>query len=149
MKRLAFSLVLLSGIGGMQQTHRRRKHPFLRARSCGYAGQRSVHSQELTQFAALDPIDTHTHAFQAAPALYAMLKRLNLHTLDITLVDEYDPETKDLAKERKDAWNVVHHSDGYIAFCSTFDPFKFNQPNFARKCESHNQRRFCARARSR
>jgi hypothetical protein len=87
--------------------------------------------QELPQFAALNPIDTHTHAFQNAPELYTMLKRLNLHTLDITLVDDFGPELKDLAKTRKEAWTVVHHSDGYIAMCSTFDPFKYNQPNFA------------------
>jgi predicted TIM-barrel fold metal-dependent hydrolase len=88
--------------------------------------------QELPQFAALDPIDTHTHAFVAAPELYAMLKKLNLHTLDITLVDDHDPELKDISRVRKDAWNAVHHSDGYMAFCSTLDPFKFNQPNFAK-----------------
>lgn len=87
--------------------------------------------QELQQFAALDPIDTHTHAYQAAPALYAMLKKLNLHTLDIMLVDNYDPELKDLSKERKDTWNVIRHSDGYITMCTTFDPFKFARPNFA------------------
>ena len=87
--------------------------------------------QELPQFAALDPIDTHTHAFQNAPELYAMLKRLNLHTLDITLVDNFSPDLKDLAKTRQEAWTVVHHSDGYIAMCSTFDPFKYNQPGFA------------------
>ena len=88
-------------------------------------------AQELPQFAALDPIDTHTHAFQNAPELYAMLKRLNLHTLDITLVDNFSPDLKDLAKTRQEAWAVVHHSDGYIAMCSTFDPFKYNQPGFA------------------
>ncbi|MGH9616227.1 MAG: amidohydrolase family protein [Acidobacteriaceae bacterium] len=88
--------------------------------------------QELPQFAALDPIDTHTHVFQVAPAYYAMLKRLNLHTLDIMLVDNYDPELKNLAKERKDAWKVVDGGNGYIAMCTTFDPFKFNQPNFAK-----------------
>jgi predicted TIM-barrel fold metal-dependent hydrolase len=88
-------------------------------------------AQELPQFAALDPIDTHTHAFQDAPALYAMLKRLNLHTLDITLVDDFNPQLKNLDETRKEAWTVVHHSDGYIAMCSTFDPFKYNQPKFA------------------
>ena len=96
-------------------------------------------AQELLQFASLDPIDTHTHAFQNAPELYAMLKRLNLHTLDITLVDNFSPDLKDLAKTRKEAWTVVHHSDGYIAMCSTFDPFKYNQPGFRRKRESHHQ----------
>ena len=88
--------------------------------------------QELQRFAALDPIDTHTHAYQATPALYAMLKKLNLHTLDIMLVDDFDPELKNLSKERKDTWNVIRHSDGYIAMCTTFDPFKFARPNFAK-----------------
>jgi predicted TIM-barrel fold metal-dependent hydrolase len=87
--------------------------------------------QELSQFTALNPIDTHTHAFQDAPALYAMLKRLNLHALDITLVDDFSPELSDLAKTRQEAWTVVHHSDGFIAMCSSLDPFKYKQPNFA------------------
>lgn len=87
--------------------------------------------QELQQFSALDAIDTHTHAFQSAPPLYALLNKLNLHTLDILLVDDHNPELKNLAKERQDAWRVVRGSDGYIALCTTFDPFKFNQRNFA------------------
>jgi hypothetical protein len=40
-------------------------------------------AQELTQFAALDPIDTHTHLYQSAPVLTAMLRRLNLRVVDI------------------------------------------------------------------
>lgn len=51
--------------------------------------------------------------------------------INIMLVDNYDPELKNLFKERKDTRNVIRHSDGYIAICTTFDPFKFNQPNFA------------------
>lgn len=128
MKRVALSLTLALAFAGCS-----RQQPPKVATSAASATPVSgpFTPQELQQFTALDPIDTHTHAFQAAPALYAMLKKLNLHTLDITLVDDYDPELKDLSKERKDAWNVVHNSDGYMAFCTTFDPFKFSQPNFS------------------
>ena len=130
-KRVAVSIVLLMAVAGCNK----QQAPNAPASSSATAAVTPVSgpftAQELPQFTALDPIDTHTHAFQDAPALYAMLKRLNLHTLNITLVDDLDPELKDLTKERKDAWTVVHHSDGYIAMCSTFDPFKYKQPGFA------------------
>ena len=131
MKRLAMSLLLLVAVTGCNKTQAPKVSTPTSATPATTPVSGPFTAQELPQFAALDPIDTHTHAFQDAPALYAMLKRLNLHTLNITLVDDYDPELKNLAKERKDAWTVVHHSDGYIAMCSTFDPFKYNQPKFA------------------
>ncbi|MHB1793375.1 MAG: amidohydrolase family protein [Acidobacteriaceae bacterium] len=133
MKRIAMSLALLLAVAGCNKPQAPKvssSNTAATALATPVSGPFTA--QELPQFSALDPIDTHTHVFQSAPALYAMLKRLNLHTLDITLVDDYDPELKDLAKERKDVWNVVRHSDGYIAMCSTFDPFKYSQPNFAR-----------------
>ncbi|HZC43091.1 MAG TPA: amidohydrolase family protein [Acidobacteriaceae bacterium] len=131
MKKVAVSLVLLLALAGCNKpTPKTSASASAATASAPVSGPFTA--QELPQFAALDPIDTHTHAFQDAPALYAMLKRLNLHTLDITLVDNFDPELKDLSKERKDAWTVVHHSDGYIAMCSTFDPFKYKEPDFAR-----------------
>jgi predicted TIM-barrel fold metal-dependent hydrolase len=131
-KRLAMSLVLLVAVAGCNKTQAPKvstSNTAATASATPVSGPFTA--QELPQFAALDPIDTHTHAFQDAPELYAMLKRLNLHTLDITLVDDHDPELKNLTKERKDVWTVVHHSDGYIAMCTTFDPFKYNQPKFA------------------
>jgi len=130
-KRVAMSLALLLAVAGCNKPQAPKASTSSAAAAASTPVSGPFTTQELPQFAALDPIDTHTHAFQDAPALYAMLKRLNLHTLDITLVDDFDPELKDLAKERKDAWTVVHHSDGYIAMCSTFDPFKYNQPGFA------------------
>ncbi|MGO8718675.1 MAG: amidohydrolase family protein [Acidobacteriaceae bacterium] len=132
MKRVALSLVLVLAFAGCNKQQPPKDST---SAASATASTKPVSGpftpQELQQFAALDPIDTHTHAFQAAPALYAMLKKLNLHVLDITLVDDYDPELKDLSKERRDTWNVIRHSDGYIAMCTTFDPFKFNRPNFA------------------
>ena len=123
------SLALLLAVAGCNKSQTPKASTAATALTAPVSGPFT--DQELPQFAGLDPIDTHTHAFQDAPELYAMLKRLNLHTLDITLVDDFSPELKDLAKTRKEAWTVVHHSDGYIAMCSTFDPFKYTQPNFA------------------
>lgn len=132
MKTIAISLMLLLAVAGCNQSQAPKATTSASAAMASTAPVSGPFTaQELPQFAALDPIDTHTHAFQNAPELYAMLKRLNLHTLDITLVDNFSPDLKDLATTRKEAWAVVHHSDGYIAMCSTFDPFQYNQPGFA------------------
>ncbi len=132
MKKIAMSMVLLLAAAGCNKPQAPKASASPAAATASTAPVSGPFTaQELPQFVALDPIDTHTHAFQDAPELYALLKRLNLHTLDITLVDNFSPDLKDLAKTRKEAWAVVHHSDGYIAMCSTFDPFKYNQPGFA------------------
>jgi len=133
-RRIAFSLALvLAAIGCSKQPASKAPTSAPAATASTVPVSGPFTAQELRQFAALEAIDTHSHAFQNAPALYALLKRLNLHTVDILVVDDYDPEQKDLSKERADAWKVVRGSDGYMVLCTTFDPFKFNQPNFAQK----------------
>jgi predicted TIM-barrel fold metal-dependent hydrolase len=86
---------------------------------------------ELRQFAGLQPIDSHTHVFEKSPAFYAMLKKLNLHILDIRVDDDTIPEYANFAKEARDAWAVVHASSGRIALCTTFNAYKFSQPGFS------------------
>lgn len=86
--------------------------------------------QELQEFTALNPIDTHTHAYRNDPAFYAMLNRLNLHILDIVIVDDRTPELKNLSTESEAAWKVVRGSNGRAVMCTTFDPFKVKSPNF-------------------
>ncbi|MHB1023935.1 MAG: amidohydrolase family protein [Acidobacteriaceae bacterium] len=91
-------------------------------------------NSELKQFVALNPIDAHTHIYRPVPELYALLQKLNLHLLDILVVDDAghgDPDTSPLPFQSQRAWAVVHGSDGHIALCTTFDPFKFNNPDFA------------------
>ena len=88
---------------------------------------------ELRQFAALRPIDSHTHVFEKSPAFYAMLKKLNLHLLDILVDDDTIPEYTDFSKEAKDGWSVVRGSSGRVALCTTFDAYRFSQPNFSGK----------------
>ena len=82
-------------------------------------------------FAALAPIDTHTHVAKGDPEFYAMLDRLNLHVLDILLVDDTDPYRKDLTRERQDAETVIAASQGHVSLCTSIDPFKFDDQDFS------------------
>lgn len=59
-----------------------------------------------------------------------MLKKLNLHILDITLAGDTIPLFKDMPKEIQEAWQVVDGSDGHVALCTSFDSYKFSQPGF-------------------
>lgn len=86
---------------------------------------------ELLQFAALAPIDSHTHVFERSPAFYAMLKKLNLHILDILVDDDTIPEYADFTREARDGWAVVRAGDGQVALCTTFNAYKFSQPDFS------------------
>ncbi|HWF66952.1 MAG TPA: amidohydrolase family protein [Acidobacteriaceae bacterium] len=131
MKKIAFSLALMFLAAGCSRQPKPGPTTSPAAVAAPVSGPFS--SQELQEFAALNPIDTHTHVFASDPAFYAMLKKLNLHILDITLVDKSDPETTNLTTETKNAWDVVHGNNGYAAYCSTFDPFKFGQPHFAQE----------------
>jgi predicted TIM-barrel fold metal-dependent hydrolase len=89
-------------------------------------------AQELRQFAALAPIDSHTHVYEVSPALNALLKELNLHILDILVDDDTVPECSNFAKEGKGAWEAVHAGQGRVAMCTTFNAYKFSQPDFTR-----------------
>jgi predicted TIM-barrel fold metal-dependent hydrolase len=86
-------------------------------------------SQELVQFTALNPIDTHTHIYQTAPAFLALLQKLNMHVLDILVA--HTPDQKALDEESGRAWKFVQASQGRASLCTTFDPFGYRQDDFA------------------
>lgn len=86
---------------------------------------------ELRQFTALALIDSHTHVFERSPAFYAMLKKLNLHILDILVDDDTIPEYADFTREARDGWAVVRAGNGRVALCTTFNAYKFSQPDFS------------------
>jgi predicted TIM-barrel fold metal-dependent hydrolase len=87
--------------------------------------------QELNEFSALEPIDTHTHIYKSDPAFFAMLKKLHLHILDIVDVsDNGDPERTNLKKEQSDVFTVANDSHGHAAVCTTFDAYRFNDSDF-------------------
>lgn len=129
MKKLAFSLVLLFAVGGCSK-QQAPKTPSDSNATATTPVSGPFTATELQKFDALGAIDTHTHIYQPAPAVFAMLNALNLHTLDILVDSDNDTLERNLALESKDAWDVVHKSNGRIAFCTTFDPYTFRQPDF-------------------
>lgn len=107
--------------------------PGLLSVSASAGSQQSVpdSSNELTQFAALDPVDTHTHVFKNDPAFHAMLDRLHLHLVDICVFTDKEPAFPTLQAQIDSVLSVTHASQGHVSFCTTFDPFNFRSPNFA------------------
>src|SRR5580704_13886679 len=86
--------------------------------------------KELQSFTSLEPIDTHTHVRRSDPGFDAMLDRLNLHVLDIILVDDRNPEENDLRAERDAALDFIRASGGRAVLCTSFDSFKMALPGF-------------------
>jgi len=88
-------------------------------------------ADELRAFTALEPIDTHTHVFQVAPAFAAMLQKLHMHILDICVVDDHGKPPRALHPQLEQALAVVHANRGRAALCTTFDPYKFRDTGFS------------------
>jgi predicted TIM-barrel fold metal-dependent hydrolase len=88
-------------------------------------------SEELQAFAALAPIDSHAHVFANDAAFDAMLKRLNVHMVDILVIDDQNPEYKASAAKVAEAWKFVEGSEGHAVYCTSFDPYKWKEPGFA------------------
>ena len=88
---------------------------------------------DLASFSALAPIDAHVHLYNDDPAFGAFLKRLNLHVLDIIVIDDRDPFGKGLEPQRSDVLKVVHITAGRALFCTTFSPYEFEDPGFVQR----------------
>jgi len=84
----------------------------------------------LKSLAALNPVDAHVHVFKSDPAFEALLEKANLKLLNILVVDDTLPYRKELPREVSDALALVRASKGRVALCTTFDPYKFNEPGF-------------------
>lgn len=86
---------------------------------------------ELHAFTALQPIDAHAHVLRVDPGLNALLDRLNLHLLDILLVDDKDPNMSNLQAEKATAEAFIRSAMGRAALCTSFDPYNIGKPKFA------------------
>ncbi|MFY9804264.1 MAG: amidohydrolase family protein [Candidatus Acidiferrales bacterium] len=104
--------------------------PLFAAAGAPESRQSSTASDDLQAFAALDPIDTHVHAFQSDPAFTDLLARLRLHVLDICVADS-QRSFGNLATETARARDFVHASQHHASLCVTFDPFTFQQKDYA------------------
>ena len=85
----------------------------------------------LRGFAAIHPVDVHVHMFKTDPAFQSMLERLNLKVLNILVMDDTNPYRKQLQPQVDIALDLKRSSHGHIAWCTTFDPYKFDSPTFA------------------
>jgi len=94
------------------------------------AQQGTNDEQALKGFAAIQPIDVHVHVFKTDPAFQAMLDRLHLKLMNILVMDDTLSYRKQLAPQIKDTLALVRSSQGHIAWCTTFDPYKFNDASF-------------------
>ncbi len=106
----------------------------------GFSGQPSIAAyspqkqpgadETLKAFAAIQPIDVHVHVFKTDAAFQALLERLHLKLLNILVMDDTLPYRKELAPQVKDALALVRSSHGHVAWCTTFDPYKFGNTSF-------------------
>ncbi len=121
---------LLAAVGCKMRSHTEETHSS-NSSSEGSPVSGTFTPSELRSFAALAPIDTHTHIRRVEPELNAMLERFNVHILDILLVDDRNPEVENLQTERQGAMAFIHSSSGRAQLCTTIDPFRINDPGFA------------------
>ena len=103
---------------------------FARQGSKATAGGQSA---RLKAFAEMHPVDAHVHLYKNDPAFRALLERLKLHILDILLIVDNDPLYRGREPLHRDALAVIQTSEGQAALCTTFDPYKFADPDFADK----------------
>jgi predicted TIM-barrel fold metal-dependent hydrolase len=136
--RCGFLVALIAGGGTYKQIRLSAEPDATRTLAeAGFTGK------ELARFAALRPIDTHTHIYRYDPAYVALLEKLHMHTLDIMVVsDNGDAERKVLLKESEDVFEVVHKSRGHVFACTTFDPYSVNKPDFASRAIAEINRSF-------
>jgi predicted TIM-barrel fold metal-dependent hydrolase len=86
----------------------------------------------LQSLSALEPIDTHVHVmFKGDAAFYALLARLHMHVLDILLVDDHHEYRKNWPQQHDDGFALFRGDRGHVSLCTSFDPFKFNDADFA------------------
>lgn len=86
---------------------------------------------ELKAFTALQPIDAHAHVLRVDPDFNVLIDRLNLHLLDILLVDDHDPNMSNLQTEKAVAEAYLRSANGRAYLCTTFDPYNISKPKFA------------------
>ena len=104
---------------------------------------------DLANFSALAPFDAHVHLYKDDPAFGAFLKRLNLRVLDIIVIDDRDPYGKGLEPQRSDVLKVAHVTAGRALFCTTFDPYAFEDSGIRHSARSASSMPTSRRERSR
>src|ERR1700685_3110631 len=121
-----------------------RLHPFgfLSLHAATLEANRSDSQSDLLQaFAALEPIDTHVHAFKTDPQFSDLMAHLRLNVLDICVPDNHGIYGQ-LDTEIARAKAFVQASQNHARLCVTFDPFDLSRTDFARKTIEQLRREF-------
>ena len=87
-------------------------------------------------------IDAHAHVFNAAPPFYQMLNRLDMHILNVCVVDKHDRGFEEAEPQHAKALEIFRGSRGRAAWCSTFDPQDWEKPGFAERAIAQLDRTF-------
>src|SRR5215213_2707245 len=95
------------------------------------SGPSGVDDGALSQLAAIEPIDTHLHAYQDVPAVADLFSRFNLRALNVLLIDDRDPFAKSMEPQWTDALAVNRLTKGRAVVCTTIDPYGLESPGFA------------------
>jgi predicted TIM-barrel fold metal-dependent hydrolase len=86
---------------------------------------------DLRAFTALEPVDTHAHAFKVDPKFFDFLRKMHVHLVNIVVANKEDANFPQLEAKIHRGKAFVKASGGQAVLCTTFDPFKFSDPNFA------------------
>ena len=130
MKKLALLAIVLIVIAALKQMEAQHATPSALLSTQIVRGPFT--DLELRQFVALDPIDTHTHIYHPSSLFNQMIERLNLHLIDILVIDNHGSKVfASLPDERAAALSVVNQNKRRMKLCTSFDPYKFNNPDFA------------------
>src|SRR5579862_2894808 len=104
----------------------------LKSRQAPETPQAEDQPELLRAFAAIEPIDSHVHAFKNDPEITDLMDRLRLHVLDICVADAHSIYGS-LDTETARAKAFIQASRGHARLCVTFDPYLFHQKDFAQK----------------
>jgi predicted TIM-barrel fold metal-dependent hydrolase len=96
------------------------------------ANRSDSQSDLLRAFAALEPIDTHVHAFKTDSQFSDLMTHLRLNVLDICVPDTHGIYGQ-LDTETARAKAFIQANQNHARLCVTFDPFGFGQKDFTRK----------------
>src|ERR1700728_2361659 len=105
------------------------------------ANEADDQAELLQGFAALEPIDTHVHAFKNDPEITDLMAHLQLHILDICVADTHGIYGS-LDVETARAKAFVQPSRNHARLCVTFDPFSFREKDYAQQTVEQLRREF-------
>src|SRR6202050_268501 len=134
-------LLLAAGIATVAATYVH-AFGFLALHAATLEANRSDSQSDLLQaFAALEPIDTHVHAFKTDSQFSELMAHLRLNVLDICVPDTHGIYGQlDIETARAKAF--IQANENHARLCVTFDPFGFGQKDFARKTVEQLRREF-------